>query len=108
MSGTTLTNNEIKDIINVVKCLENRGILLRGITRKITRHEGGFLNFLRQLMAGGLPLLKNVLTLLARSVLLLFGLPATMSATGAAIQRKIHRSGITELINSNWRHNENS
>ena len=59
-------------------------------------------------MAGGLPLMKNVLTLLARSVLLLFGLPATMPATGAAIQRKIHRSGITELIRSNGRHNENS
>ena len=59
-------------------------------------------------MAGGLPLMKNVLTLLARSVLLLCGLPATMPATGAAIQRKIHRSGITELIRSNGRHNENS
>ena len=59
-------------------------------------------------MTGGLPLMKNVLTLLAGSVLLLFGLPATMPATSAAIQIKIHRSGITELIRSDGRHNENS
>ena len=52
--------------------------------------------------------MKNVLTLLAGSVLLLFGLPATMPATSAAIQIKIHRSGITELIRSDGRHNENS
>ena len=34
--GTTLTNNEIKDIIKLIKSLENRGILLKETTRKIT------------------------------------------------------------------------
>ena len=34
-SGITITNNETKDIIKV-----NRGILLKGTTRKITSQEG--------------------------------------------------------------------
>ena len=54
-SGITLTNNEIKDIMKVIKYLENRGILLKGTTRTITSQEGGFLNFLRPLMTAGLP-----------------------------------------------------
>ena len=35
-SGITLTNNETKDIIKLIKSLDNRGILLKGTTRKIT------------------------------------------------------------------------
>ena len=31
--GIALTNNEIKDIIKVIKSSENRGILLKGTTR---------------------------------------------------------------------------
>ena len=31
----TLANNEIKDIIKVIKSLENRGILLERTTKKI-------------------------------------------------------------------------
>ena len=46
-SGITLANNEIKDIMKVIKSLGNKGILLKGITTKITSQEGGFLNFLR-------------------------------------------------------------
>ena len=34
-TGVTLTDNEIKNIIKVIKSLENRGILLTGTTRKI-------------------------------------------------------------------------
>ena len=45
-SGITLTNNEIKDIMKVIKSLENSGVLLKGTTRKFTSQEGGFLNFL--------------------------------------------------------------
>ena len=44
--GTTLTNNEIKDIMKAIKPLENRGILLKGTTRNINSQEGGFLIFL--------------------------------------------------------------
>ena len=54
-SGITLTNNEMKANIKVIKSLEKRGILLKGTTTKITSQEGGFLNFLRPLMTAGLP-----------------------------------------------------
>ena len=40
--GITLTNNEIKNIMKVIKSLENIGILLKGTTRNITCQEGGF------------------------------------------------------------------
>ena len=72
--------------MKVIQPLENRGVLLKGTTRKITSQEVGFLNFLRPLMTAGLPLMKNVLTPLAKNVLLPFGLSARMSAADAAIQ----------------------
>ena len=56
--GITLTENEIKDIIKVVKSLENRGISLKGTTRKSTSQEEGFLNFLRPLMTTDLTLIS--------------------------------------------------
>ena len=65
----TLTNNEIKDTMKIIKYPENRGILLKVTTTKIA---GGFLNFLKVLMTAGLPLMKIVLTPLAKSVLLPF------------------------------------
>ena len=46
-SGITLTNNERKDIIKVIKSFENRGILSKGTSKKINSQKGGFLNFLR-------------------------------------------------------------
>ena len=63
--------------------LENRGILLKGTTRKITSQEGEFLNFLKPLMTVGLPLMKNVLKSLPKSVPL--GLTAAASAADAVI-----------------------
>ena len=56
-SGITLANNEIKDVMKALKPLQNRGILLKGTSRKITSHEGGFLNVLKPLMTAGLPLM---------------------------------------------------
>ena len=100
-SGKTLTNNETKDIMKVIKPLENKGILLKGTTRKITSQEGGFLNFLKPLMTAGLLLMKNVLTSLANSVLIPLGLSAAASATDAAIQKKSFGSSKTALIISN-------
>ena len=97
-SGITLTNNEIKDILKVIKSLENRGISLEGTTRKIASHKGGFLNFLRPITTAGLPLMKSVFTPLAKSVLILLGLLARMSAADAAIQKKIYGSDTTALI----------
>ena len=52
-------------------------------------------------MAAGLPLMKSVLTPLAKSIFLLLGLSAGMAAADAAIQKKIYRSGTTALIISN-------
>ena len=97
-SGITLANNEIKDIMKVIKSSGNRGISLKVTIRKITSQEGEFLNFLRPLMTAGLPLMKNVLTPLAKNVLLPFGLSAGMSAADAVIQKRIYGSGITALI----------
>ena len=45
--------------------------------------------------------MKNVLTPLAKSILILLGLTAAASAADAAIQRKILGSGKTALITSN-------
>ena len=41
-SGITLTYEEVKDIMKVIKSLENGGILLKGATRKVTSQEGRF------------------------------------------------------------------
>ena len=69
--------------MKVIKSLENRGILLKGTTRKITSQEGGFSNFLRPLMTAGLPLMRTMLTPLAKCVLLPLRLSAGMSAADA-------------------------
>ena len=86
-SGITLINYETKDIMEVVTSLENRRILLKETTRKITSQEVGFLNFIRIVMTAGLPLMKNVLPPLARIVLIPLGLTVAASATDAAIQK---------------------
>ena len=49
-------------------------------------------------MTAGLPLMKNVLTPLARSVLIPLGSTAAASATNADIQKKIYGSGTAALI----------
>ena len=56
--------------MKVIESLENRVILLKGTTRKITSEEGGFLNFLRPLMKAALLIMKRVLTPLAKTVLI--------------------------------------
>ena len=76
--------------MKIIKSLENRGILLKGTTRKITSQEGGFSNFLRPLLTAGLPLMKSVLTPLAKSLLL---------KADTTIQKKNSRT--TGLIISN-------
>ena len=63
----------------------NRGILLKGTARKIISQEGGFFNFLRLLISVYLRLMENVLTPLAKIVLLPLGVTGAASATYAAI-----------------------
>ena len=52
-------------------------------------------------MTASLPLIKNVLTQLAKHVLFPLELSAGMSAADAAIQKKIYGSGTTALIIAN-------
>ena len=52
-------------------------------------------------MTAGSPLMKSVLTTLAKSFLISLGLSAGMPAADVAIQKKIDGSGTTALIMSN-------
>ena len=63
---------------------------------------GGFLGrLLDPLLKTGLPLIKNVIKPLAKSVLIPLGLTAAASAADAGIHKKILGSGNTTLIISN-------
>ena len=64
--------------------------------------SGGFLSkLLGPLLKTGLPLIKNVIKPLAKSVLIPLGLTATASGADAGIHKKILGSGTTTLIISN-------
>ena len=64
--------------------------------------SGGFLGrLLGPLLKTGLPLIKNVIKPLAKSVLIPLGLTAAASAADAGIHKKILGSGNTTLIISN-------
>ena len=67
---------------------------MKGTTRKVTSQVGGFLNFFRPLKTAALPLMKSLLTQLARSILI------PLRLTAAAIEKKIYGSGKTALITS--------
>ena len=95
-----LTKNEIKDIIKVIKSLENGGISFKGTTWKIASQEERFLHFLRQLMTSVSPLMKSVLTHLAKNVLLPFRLSVGISAADAVIQKKNYGSGCPSDLSS--------
>ena len=43
VSAIKLTNNEIKHIVKVTNSIENRGILLKGTSKKITSQKRGLL-----------------------------------------------------------------
>ena len=53
-----LKNNQTKDIIKVIKSIENRGILLKETAGNIISQEGRLPNFLGLLTEVGLPLWK--------------------------------------------------
>ena len=98
-SGITLTNNEMKYVIEIIKLLQNRGIWLKGNTEKNISKERELLsNFLGPLMSVGLPLMKNVLRQLAKIVSLQLRLTAATSATDASLKKKIYGTRITTPI----------
>ena len=69
--------------------------------------SGGFLSkLLGPLLKTGLPLIKNVIKALAKSVLIPLGLTAAASAADAGIHKKILGSGNTTLIISNEEMND--
>ena len=103
-------NNAIKDIIKVIKFLQNRETLLEETTRNISGQKGGYLNFLRLLTSVGFLLVKSILTPLIKSVLVPFGLTAVALATDAAIQKKkiwIKNDSINNFKQRNRRYHEN-
>ena len=69
--------------------------------------SGGFLDrLLGPLLKTGLPLMKNVLKPLAKSVLIQLGLTAAELVTYVAIHKKMFRSGNTTSIISNQETND--
>ena len=62
---------------------------------------GVFSRLLGPLLQTGLPLIKNVITPLVKSVLIRLGLTAAVLAADAGIDKKILGSGTTTLIISN-------
>ena len=68
---------------------------------KIIQSGGVLGKFLGPLLKTGLPLIKNVITPLAKRVLIPLGLTAAASAADAGIHKKILGSGNTTLIISN-------
>ena len=81
-----------------MRTIENRGILSKDTTRKITSQEGRLLNFLRSLMLVGLSLTKNFLMSLGRSILISLG-SKTLIPSGAVIWKKDFGSGMTAISN---------
>ena len=59
-----ISNNEIEDIIKIVKFLEDSGLLLKGVTEtapnEVKEEKGGFLSMLLSTL--GASLLRNLLT----------------------------------------------
>ena len=92
-----LANNETKDI-KVIRFLENRGILLKGNTGKINSQEGGLLDFLAPLIRAGLPLMKNVLMPLAKSVLIPSNFTIGCMSSKYSCSKKFFGLGMTTLI----------
>ena len=100
-SEIALTNNGIKHVIKLIRSLENIGILLKATTRKINSQEGVLLNFLYPLLRARLPLMKNLLTSLAKTFLIRLRLTVAVSATDSSIQRRVFESEMTTLLISN-------
>ena len=96
---TTRQKTKIRNAFN-----NNRSTDLKLSKAQINRiiQSGGFLGkLLGSLLKTGLPLIKNVIKPLAKSVLIPLGLTAAASAANAGIHKKILGSGTTTLVISN-------
>ena len=97
-----LTGRQVSSICKAF--LNNSSVDIKFSKTQLSKmiQSGGFLGkLLGPLLKTGLPLIKNVITPLAKSVLILLGLTAAASAADAGIHKKILGSGNTTLIISN-------
>ena len=96
MMELLLKKSEMKDIKKVVKSLEKRLILWKETTKKLLNKKKCF-----SIFSTALVLMKNILTILAKSVLISLGLTAAASETGLVIPKKTFESATAAWIISN-------
>ena len=97
----------MKDIIKVIRSIENRGILLKGTTGKITIQKGGLFNFLVPLMRADLLFMKFKHMPLGKNVLMPLGLIVPASAfrhdyVDNLKQRNVRYHGNTQISRRTW------
>ena len=96
-----LTNTQVSKLRKAFSNNSSANIKLSKIQlHKIGQSEGFLGRLLGILLKNGWPLLGNVLKPLAKSVLIPLGLTAGLSATDAAIHKKIFGSAMKTLIAS--------
>ena len=99
-----LTNRQVANLRKAFANHSSADIKLSKTQLSKMIQSGGFLGrLLGTLLKTGLPLIKNVIKPLAKSVLIPLGLTATASAADAGIHKKILRSG--RLPSSSTSHN---
>ena len=97
-----LTNRQVSNLRKAFSNNSSADIKLSKTQLSKMIQSGGFLGrLLGPLLNTGLPLIKNVIKPLAKSVLIPLGLTAAASAADAGIHKKILGSGNTTLIISN-------
>ena len=97
-----LTNRQVTNLRKSFANNLSTGIKLSKAQLSKIIQSGGFLGrLLGTLLKTGLPLVKNVIKPLAKSVLIPLGLTAAASTADAGIHKQILGSGITTLILSN-------
>ena len=101
-----LTNTQVSKLRKAFENNSSANIKLSKTQLHKIGQSGGFLGrLLGPLLKTGLLLMKNVLKPLVKSVLIPLRLTAA-AATGAAIYKKIFKSGVTTLIISNEEMND--
>ena len=94
-----LTNTQVSKLRKAFANNSSANIKLSKTQLHKIRQSGGFLGRLSEpLLKRGLPLMKNVLKPLAKSVSIPLGLTAAASATDAAVHKTIFGSGTTTLV----------
>ena len=94
-----LTNTQVSKLCKTFANGSSANIKLPKIQLLKIQQSGGFLGrLLGPLLKAGLPLIGNVLKLLAKSISIPLGLTAAASATDAAIDKKMFWSGAKNLL----------